>query len=91
MPCPCDRLVTSGMTAADVCLGQLWLFSSLDSVEMQALVAAAVEQHTAAVGAKPGPRDMGAVMKIVQGKVAESGIRADGKIVSDLVKAALAG
>jgi len=58
--------------------------------QMQALVTAAVEQHTAAAGAKPGPRDMGAVMKIVQGKIAESGIRADGKAISELVKAALA-
>ena len=59
--------------------------------QMQALVTAAVEQHAVATGAKPTPREMGAVMKIVQGKIAESGIRADGKAVSELVKKALAG
>jgi CRP-like cAMP-binding protein len=48
MPCPCDRLVTSDMTSADVCLGQLWLFSSLDSAEMQALIAAARRRSLAA-------------------------------------------
>ena len=42
-------------------------------------------------GAKPGPRDMGAAMKVVQQHIAASGLRADGKLVSELVKAALAG
>jgi CRP/FNR family transcriptional regulator len=36
------------MTPADVCLGQLWLFSSLDSIEMQALIAAARRRSLAA-------------------------------------------
>lgn len=42
-------------------------------------------------GAKPGPKDMGAAMKVVQQHIAASGLRADGKLVSELVKAALAG
>ena len=46
--CPCDHLVASGMNRADVCLGQLWLFSSLDPVELQALVAAAQRRSLAA-------------------------------------------
>ena len=37
MPCPCDRLAPVGATAADVCLGGLWLFASLSEDEMQAL------------------------------------------------------
>jgi hypothetical protein len=41
-------------------------------------------------GAKPGPKEMGAVMKAVQQKVAASGLRADGKLVSEIVKAELA-
>jgi len=36
------------MNRADVCLGQLWLFSSLDPVELQALVAAAQRRSLAA-------------------------------------------
>jgi CRP/FNR family transcriptional regulator, cyclic AMP receptor protein len=39
--CPCQHLVRPGMSPADVCLGQLWLFSSLDAAEMQALMTAA--------------------------------------------------
>ncbi len=40
-------------------------------------------------GVKPGPKDMGAAMKVVQQHIAASGLRADGKLVSELVKAAL--
>jgi uncharacterized protein YqeY len=38
-----------------------------------------------------GPRDMGPAMKAVQARIAELGQRADGKQVSELVKAKLAG
>jgi len=46
--CPCERLVQPGTSFAEVCLGQLWLFSSLDATEMQALVAAAQRRSLAA-------------------------------------------
>lgn len=38
-----------------------------------------------------GPRDMGSAMKAVQAQIAQMGQRADGKQVSELVKAKLAG
>ena len=41
-------------------------------------------------GQKPGPRDMGAAMKLVQQRIAATGLRADGKIVSEMVTAELA-
>jgi uncharacterized protein YqeY len=54
-------------------------------------VAAAVDQVTADTGGtKPGPKEMGTVMKAAQQKIAASGVRADGKLVSELVKAELA-
>ena len=40
-------------------------------------------------GAKPGMKDMGAVMKVAQQRIAASGVRADGKVVSEMVKAEL--
>jgi hypothetical protein len=59
--------------------------------DLRALVAAAVEQVTKDNGGtKPGPKEMGAVMKAAQQKIAASGERADGKLVSELVKAELA-
>jgi uncharacterized protein YqeY len=44
-----------------------------------------------AQGIQPGAKDMGMVMKAVQTKIQASGLRADGRVVSELVKAALAG
>ena len=41
-------------------------------------------------GTRPVQKDMGAVMKVAQQRILASGIRADGRMVSDLVKAELA-
>lgn len=61
---------------------QQYLPQQLSAAELDAEVQAAVAQ----VGAK-GPRDMGAVMKVLLPKVAG---RAEGKVVSEAVKGALA-
>jgi uncharacterized protein len=59
--------------------------------DVRAIVAGAVEKITADNGgAKPGPKDMGAVMKVAQQRILADGIRADGKMVSEMVKAELA-
>jgi uncharacterized protein YqeY len=42
-------------------------------------------------GTQLGPKDMGSVMKAVQARIQATGLRADGRVVSDLVKTALAG
>lgn len=44
----------------------------------------------AASGTKPSPKDMGSVMKAVQSRIQSAGIRADGRAVSEIVKAELA-
>jgi uncharacterized protein YqeY len=44
----------------------------------------------ALTGTSFGPRDMGAAMKAVQAKIAEAGVRADGRKLSELVKGKLA-
>src|SRR5271155_4155386 len=41
-------------------------------------------------GTQLGPKDMGTVMKAVQARIQSTGLRADGRVVSDLVKTALA-
>lgn len=61
---------------------QQYLPQQLSTAELDAEVQAAVAQ----VGAK-GPRDMGAVMKVLLPKVAG---RAEGKVLSEAVKGALA-
>jgi len=55
------------------------------------VVAEAIAELTAANGGtRPGPREMGGLMKAAQARIAASGLRADGKLVSELVKAELA-
>ena len=41
-------------------------------------------------GARPGPKEMGTVMKVVQQRIFADGLRADGKLVSEIVKVELA-
>ena len=41
-------------------------------------------------GKRPTPKEMGAVMKVVQQRILADGLRADGKLVSEIVKAELA-
>ncbi len=41
-------------------------------------------------GAKPTPKEMGPVMRVVQQRILAGGLRADGKMVSEMVKAELA-
>jgi hypothetical protein len=57
--------------------------------EIRALVQDAIAQ-IAECGNKPGPKDMGTVMKAVQQRIQAGGLRADGKLVSEQVKAELA-
>ena len=56
--------------------------------EIRAVVVAAIA-HLAEGGTKPGMKDMGAAMKVVQARIQADGLRADGKLVSEIVKAEL--
>jgi uncharacterized protein YqeY len=58
--------------------------------DIRKIVAGAVEQITADNGgAKPGQKDMGAVMKVAQARALADGARIDGRLLSDLVKSEL--
>jgi uncharacterized protein YqeY len=64
---------------------------SASEEDLRAIVAGAVEHITKDNGGtRPGPKDMGAVMKVAQQRVLASGVRADGKVLSEMVKAELA-
>ncbi|QNI36761.1 GatB/YqeY domain-containing protein [Edaphobacter albus] len=57
--------------------------------DIRSVVQAAIAQ-LAEAGAKPGPKDMGAAMKIVQQQTMAKGWRVDNKRVSEIVKTELA-
>lgn len=59
--------------------------------DIRTIVLGAIEHVTNdAGGTRPGPKDMGTVMKVAQQRLLSGGIRADGKLVSEIVKAELA-
>ena len=67
-----------------------FLPKALSEEELKALVGQVVAQIAEGAGQKPGPKEMGTVIKAVQAKLATDGLRAEGRVVSEAVKAALA-
>ncbi len=57
--------------------------------EIRALVEEAIAD-LAVSGDDLGPKDMGTAMKAVQARIQQKGLRADGRLVSEMVKARLA-
>lgn len=76
--------------ASEIELIETYMPKAAGAEELKALVEGVLASLTAS-GERLGPREMGLVMKTVQEKIKEQGIRADGRQVSELVKAALAG
>jgi hypothetical protein len=60
-----------------------------DESKVRSLVEATIAEMTSA-GKRPTPKDMGLVIKDVQAKISAIGLRADGKQISEIVKAELA-
>ncbi len=67
-----------------------FLPKALDEAGLKALVAETIAEQAAASGTKPTPKEMGVVIKAVQAKIAAQGVRAEGRLVSEAVKAGLA-
>lgn len=86
-----NRPELAAKEAAEIVVIEEFLPKALDEAGLRALVAEAVAEQTAALGHKPSPREMGLVMKAVQSKIQASGARAEGRVVSEIVKTALAG
>ncbi|HXR40172.1 MAG TPA: GatB/YqeY domain-containing protein [Terracidiphilus sp.] len=86
-----NRPELAAAEAAEIVVIEEFLPKALDESALQALVAEAVAEITAGSGQKPTPKDMGAVMKAVQAKLQAGGLRAEGRLVSELVKKVLAG
>jgi uncharacterized protein YqeY len=64
---------------------------ALDEASLRALVAEAISEVTASAGHKPAAKDMGLVMKAVQAQLQAASLRAEGRVVSEMVKKELAG
>ncbi len=76
---------------AEIAMIEGYLPQSASEEEVRAVVHGAIAHMGGSAGAsKPGPKDMGAAMGIVKQRLMASGLRADGKMVSDMVKEELA-
>jgi uncharacterized protein YqeY len=76
---------------AEIAMIEAYMPQSASEEQVRKIVAEAIEYLAADNGGiRPGPRDMGTAMKVVQQRILASGMRADGKLVSGLVKAELA-
>jgi uncharacterized protein len=78
-----NRPELAAKEAREILVIESYLPQTLDAESLRKIV-----DETMAAGSF-GPRDMGPAIKAVQAKVAEAGARADGRQVSELVKAKL--
>lgn len=85
-----NRPELAAKEAAEITLIEEFLPKALDEAGLRTLVDEAIAAHAAATGQKPGPKDMGPVIKAVQAKIHAAGLRAEGRLVSEAVKAGLA-
>jgi uncharacterized protein YqeY len=75
--------------AAEIVVIEEYMPKAAGDEELRQLVTSTVADLRAQ-GTPLGPKDMGSVMKAIQVKIQASGLRADGRVVSEMVKAALA-
>ena len=85
-----NRPELAAKEAAEITVIEEYMPKSLDEARLRAMVDEAIAEQTAEAGQKPTPKEMGLVMKRVQAKIQASGARAEGRVVSEVVKAALA-
>jgi hypothetical protein len=76
--------------AAEIVVIEEYMPKAAGEEDLRQLVTSTVAELRAQ-GAQLGSKDMGTVMKAVQAKIQAGGLRADGRLVSEMVKAALAG
>jgi uncharacterized protein len=86
-----NRPELAAKEAAEIVVIEEFLPKALDQAGLRAMVDDAIRAHTAETGQKPTPKEMGLVIKRVQAMLQVSGARAEGRLVSEAVKAVLAG
>jgi len=85
-----NRPELAAIEAAEIVVIEEFLPKALDEAGLQALVAEALAEIAAASGKAPTPKEMGTVIKAVQARLQAASLRAEGRVVSELVKKALA-
>ncbi|MGD0681461.1 MAG: GatB/YqeY domain-containing protein [Terracidiphilus sp.] len=86
-----NRPELAAAEAAEIVVIEEFLPKALDEAALGVLVDEAVAEVSAALGKAPTPKEMGQIMKAVQAKLQAKSLRAEGRVVSEMVKKALAG
>lgn len=86
-----NRPELAAKEAAEIVVIEEFLPQALDESGLRALVAEVVAEHASASGHAPTPKEMGVIIKATQARLQQAGVRAEGRLVSDLVKQTLAG
>ena len=85
-----NRPELAAKEAAEIVLIEEFLPKALDDAGLKALVVKMIAEQASTSGQKPTPKEMGLVIKAVQARIAAQGLRAEGRLVSEAVKAELA-
>jgi uncharacterized protein YqeY len=85
-----NRPELAAREAAEIVVIEEFLPKAMDEAGLSALVAEVIAEHASASGQKPTPKEMGPVIKAVQARLQQSGVRAEGRVVSEMVKKQLA-
>lgn len=86
-----NRPELAAKEAGEITVIEEFLPKAVDEAGLRALVSEVISEHANAIGHAPTPKDMGPVIKAVQARLQQSGARAEGRVVSELVKQSLAG
>lgn len=85
-----NRPELAAKEASEIVVIEEFLPKALDEDGLRALVAEAIAEQAGKSGQKPTPKEMGSIIKAVQTKLQFAGLRAEGRLVSEQVKAMLA-
>jgi hypothetical protein len=85
-----NRPELAAIEAAEIVVIEEFLPKALDEAGLRTFVTEAIAEIAVSTGNKPTPKEMGTVIKAVQAKLQAAGLRAEGRVVSELVKSALA-
>jgi uncharacterized protein len=85
-----DRPELAAKEQAEIAMIEPYMPQAAGEDQVREIVQTAIAHMAGTGGQKPGPRDMGAAMKLVQQRILATGLRADGKMLSEMVKAELA-
>jgi len=86
-----NRPELAAIEAAEIIVIEEFLPKALDEAAVRELLASVLAELTAASGARPTPKQIGVVIRSVQARIASLGARAEGRVVSEAAKTALAG